>query len=304
MSKIVRDRDSARSVWILIFVVVSVVCIIFFAAKGRFNLPVSNQVVLTVITPFQRAAAWANSNIQHVADEIHDVFNVHEQNKMLRAEVEKLRVQNVRANEYVEENIRLRGLLAYKNKAVQFDLVPARVIGRDVATWTSMIVIDRGENDGIKKEMAVVTDKGLVGSVVETAAFSSKVELITDARVAVGALVQRSRLAGIVEGTLKDPAHPRMLNVPRNADITQGDTVITSGFGGIYPKGIIIGHVSEVKNDEGGLLKYGVIEPSVDFQKIEDVAVITASREAPPQPLLPPVQTPGTETDVHGAGGR
>ena len=293
MSKIVRDRDNARSVWILIFVVVSVVCIIFFAARGRFELPISNQAALTALAPFQRAAAWANSKVQHVFDEVHDIMNVHEQNKQLKTEVEKLRAQNVRANEYAEENIRLRGLLAYKDKAVQFDLVPARVIGREAATWTNMIVIDRGSNDGVQKEMAVVTDRGLVGSVTEVSALSSKVELITDARVAVGALVQRSRLAGVVEGTLKDPAHPRMVNVPRNADINSGDTIITSGFGGIYPKGIVVGHVSEVRNDEGGLLKYGVIEPAVDFQKIEDVAVIVASREAPPQPVVMPVQAPG-----------
>ena len=72
---------------------------------------------------------------------------------------------------------------------------------------------------------------------------------------------------------------------------------MTSGYGGVYPKGLLVGTVKALKNDEGGLLKYAVLEPAVDFQRLEDVAVIVASREAPPAPITPPAQTPGTETD-------
>ena len=79
--------------------------------------------------------------------------------------------------------------------------------------------------------------------------------------------------------------------------VVEGDVIVTSGFGGVYPKGIIVGLVSSLKNDDGGLLKIGVLEAAVDFQKLEDVMVITASREAPPEPIKPPTQTPGTETD-------
>jgi rod shape-determining protein MreC len=95
--------------------------------------------------------------------------------------------------------------------------------------------------------------------------------------------------------------HPRLINVPRGQDMAEGDIIVTSGFGGIYPKGIMIGTVSAVKNDSGGLLHYAVIEPATDFQRLEDVAVIVASREAPPEPWQPPKQTPGTETDPKAA---
>jgi len=127
------------------------------------------------------------------------------------------------------------------------------------------------------------------------------VQLILDPRAAAGALVQRSRVAGIVKGTPDDAMHPRLLNVPRGQDMAEGDILVTSGFGGIYPKGIMIGTVSAVKNDSGGLLHYAIIEPATDFQRLEDVAVIVASREAPPEPWQPPVQTPGTETDPKAA---
>ena len=145
--------------------------------------------------------------------------------------------------------------------------------------------------------MAVVTARGLVGVVTEAGLISSKVQLILDPRISVGALVQRSRVAGIVEGNPDNAIQPRLVNIPRNEDIAEGDVVITSGFGGIYPKGIMIGQIRLVKNDSTGLLHLAVLETAVDFQRLEDVAVIVASREAPPEPLSPPVQTAGTETD-------
>ena len=162
-----------------------------------------------------------------------------------------------------------------------------------------MIVIDRGTLNGIQNDMPVVTPQGLVGRVVEAGPNSSKVQLILDPRSSVGTIVQRaeSRVTGIVQGDMDNPTMPQMVNIPKNADVVEGDVIVTSGFGGIYPKGIIVGLVSSLKNDDGGLLKIGVLESAVDFQKLEDVMVITASREAPPEPIKPPVQTPGTETD-------
>lgn len=298
MGKIKREQESGRVVWILVFVAASIFILIFFAAKGRFNIPVHNQAVMTLLAPFQRAASWAGDGIHDGLAEIWDILTVQKQNKMLRNEVEQLRVQNVKANEYAAENQRLRELLGYKNAAVQFDLVVARVIGRESATWTRMIVIDRGTRDGVEKNMAVVTSRGLVGVVTEAGPISSKVEMILDTRAAVGALVQRSRVAGIIEGSPDNASQPRMVNIPRNEDVQEGDIVVTSGFGGVYPKGIMVGKIESVHNDSGGLLKYAVLEPAVDFQRLEDVAVIVASREAPPEPLVPPKQTPGTETNV------
>ena len=153
--------------------------------------------------------------------------------------------------------------------------------------------------NGVDKDMAVVTEKGLVGRVVEAGPNSSKVQLILDPRSSVGTIVQRaeSRVTGIVQGDMDNPTMPQMVNIPKNADVVEGDVIVTSGFGGVYPKGIIVGLVSSLKNDDGGLLKIGVLKPAVDFQKLEDVMVITASREAPPEPIKPPAQTPGTETD-------
>jgi rod shape-determining protein MreC len=283
----------------MLFVVVSLFCVIFFAARGRFQAPVSSQTVSLVLSPFQQVISWVGGQLDYVTSNIWDLATVHEQNKMLRNEVEQLRVQNLQASEAIAENERLRALIGYRQMATQFDMVAARVIGRESATWSRMIVINRGKKDGVDVDMAVVTEKGLVGHVIEAGWNSSKVQLIMDPRSSVGTLVQRaeSRVAGIVQGDMDNPTMPQMVNIPKNADVVEGDVIVTSGFGGRYPKGLVVGLISSLQNDEGGLLKIGLIEPAVDFQKLEDVMVITASREAPPDPIRPPQQTPGTETD-------
>lgn len=302
-NRVRRDKNSPKKIWALIFVLVSLFCLIFFAARGRVQMPVSSQAVSLVLSPFQSAVSWIGGELRQGTAFVWEMMTVYEQNEMLRNEVTQLREQNLRASEYAAENERLRALLGYKQSALQFDLVAARVIGRESATWSSMIVINRGLGDGVQKDMPVVTDKGLVGRVVEAGPNSSKVQLILDPRTSVGTLVQRpeSRVAGIVEGDLDNPTMPRMVNIPKTADVIVGDIIVTSGFGGIYPKGLVVGLVSELKNDTGGLLKVALLEPAVDFQRLEDVMVITASREAPPEPMTPPAQTPGTETDPKAA---
>jgi len=298
-NRVRREKEDGRKGWAMAFVVVSLFCIIFFAARGRFQAPISSQAVTLVLSPFQQAASWVANEVHYVTSVIWEISTLYEQNKMLRNEVEQLRGINLQANEALAENERLRALVDYQQSAHQFDTVAARVIARESDTWSSMIVIDRGTINGIANDMPVVTPKGLVGRVVEAGPNSSKVQLILDPRSAVGTIVQRaeSRVTGIVRGDMDNPTMPQMVNVPRNADVEEGDVIVTSGFGGIYPKGLVVGMVSSLKNDDGGLLKIGVLEAAVDFQKLEDVLVITASREAPPEPIKPPPQTPGTETD-------
>lgn len=298
-NKIRKEKKTTRKVIALIFVFISVFCSIFFAARSKFATPITDATTMAIIAPFQRAFSWVGSQLTFISDTVQEISHLHEQNKQLREEVEILRAQNLTASEYASENQRLRNLLGYKQVATQFDLVAASVIGRESASWSSVIVINRGTLDGVANNMAVVTELGLVGHVMEAGLNSSKVQLLIDPRSSVGTIIQRpeSRVAGIVEGDIKNPSHPKMVNIPKDSDVQVNDMVVTSGFGGVYPKGLVVGKIIEIHNEEGGLLKYGVIDTSVNFQKLEDVAVIVTSREAPPEPIQPPQQTPGTETD-------
>lgn len=294
-----KKPSATKKIFAVIALFFIVFCTILLAARGKFETPVANKAAMTVLSPFQNFFSWAGSQLAYLKGSFTELQYLQRQNRQLREEVELLRAQNLTASEYASENQRLRALLGYKQVSVQFDLVAAGVIGRESVTWSSVITINRGTIDGVANNMAVVTELGLVGHVLEASANTSKVQLILDPRSSVGTLVQRpdSRVAGIVEGDMNDPNHPRMVNIPKDANVQVEDAVVTSGFGGVYPKGIVVGKIKEIHNDEGGLLKYGIIETSVNFEKLEDVAVIVASREAPPEPLPPIIQTTGTETD-------
>lgn len=278
---------------ILLVAVFTVFLLAGSAAQGNRQFAFSERLITTVLAPVEYVVAHIGFGFRKVGNSGSDLLNVYRNNQALRDENEQLRQEALNVGEIMAENARLHAMLEYKHGAPQFDLVAATVVGRDPSTWTNSITINRGSEEGITKDMAVVTPRGLVGSVVAVYAHSAKVQLILDPRSAVGGLVQRpeSRVAAIVEGSAANPTMPRMINIARDADIIKGDKLITSGFGGIYPKGLLIGEVTDIVNDDGGLLKYAVLKPAVDFDRLEEVMVIVRSRE--PIPVLPPAGTTG-----------
>lgn len=308
MSRVRREPGSNKKIYVLVAVFTLVILLVFGVAKGKYQLPLSEKIMMTILSPFQGIMSSISNGVRQGTTAIWEIATVYQQNKMLKSEIEQLRQTQVNITEITAENERLHTVLAYKQAAVQFDLVAAKVIARDPSNWTSTIIIDRGTNDGIAKDMAVVTPQGLVGNVVSVAKNSARVQLILDRRSSVGGLVQRpeSRVAGIIAGDNNNKMMVRMINIPRDADIVEGDQIVTSGFGGIYPKGISLGEVENIVNDDGGLLKYAVLKPSVDFQKLEEVSVIVTSREAPPipitqEPVLPADDKAGVTKSAGGS---
>ncbi|KYZ75404.1 rod shape-determining protein MreC [Anaerosporomusa subterranea] len=263
------------------------------AGVGKFRFPVAERLVAVVLTPFESALAKVSYQIRSSVRFVGDIATAYRDNQMLKVENEQLRQQILQLNEVLAENTRLKATLDYKKSMPQFDFVIASVIARDPGSWTSTVMIDRGSADGINKDMPVVTSRGLIGNVVQAFPHSAKVLLLTDGKSAVGSLVQRpeSRVAGIVEGADAPSLAPRMVNLARDADVIKGDKIITSGLGGIYPKGLLIGEVTEVVNAEGGLLKYATLKPAADFDRLEEVQVLVRSREqlspVPGQPAQP-----------------
>ncbi len=272
---------------ILAVAVLTVFLLALSAARGKYNFYWSERIVTVVLAPVEFVVSKVGYTVRSTGTAAGDLFTVYRDNQALREEIENLRRESINNTEIVAENVRLKALLDYRRAAPQFDTVVATVVARDPAAWTNIIIINRGTAQGVAKDMAVVTPQGLVGSVVQAYNNSAKVQLLLDRRSAVGAIVQRpeSRVAAIVEGNPAKPLAPKMINLARDADIIKGDKVITSGFGGIYPKGILVGEVTDVVNEEGGLLKYAVLKPAADFDRLEEVAVIVRSREPVPAPL-------------------
>ncbi len=289
---------------ILLVAVIVIFLLSLNAGRAKYQFPLMEGLVTSVLAPVEYVVSRISFGIRHIGVSTSDMFTVYRDNQTLKTENAQLRQTNLDVAEIMAENIRLQSLLDYKKRATQFDLVVASVVARDPGYWTNIIIINRGSADGIQKDMPVVTAQGLVGNVTNVYNNTAKVQLILDPRSAVGALVQRpeSRIAAIVEGSPSNPLTPRMVNIARDADIVKGDQIITSGFGGIYPKGLLVGEVVDIVNEEGGLLKYAVLKPAVDFDKLEEVCVIVRSREPAPTPLLPAV--PPSAPAPPGQGGK
>lgn len=185
--------------------------------------------------------------------------------------VQGLENQIYELKEVDQENRRLTELIEFK-KSLTSPAVVARVIGWDTSAWSSSIVIDKGEKHGVGLDMAVVYESGLVGRVIETGRFVSRVLLITDPKNKVGARMQRSREIGVVQGASFFSC--KMTYMSKFADVQAGDVVVTSGLSTFYPKGIPIGKISEVFSDDRNLYKYALLTPMVNFSQLEEVVVL------------------------------
>ena len=194
------------------------------------------------------------------------------QNRELRAANDLLRQQLRAFDATVVENLELNAKFGFKARQ-QYRTLGARIIGRDSSNWYKSLQIDRGANDGLRTDLAVLNADGLIGKITEVSAGEARVLLLTDPACKASALLQESREPGIVTGT--DTARLQMTYVSRHAKIRNGESVITSGLGGVFPKGILIGTVTKARLDtETGMYQNLEIQPAVDYRRLEEVAVI------------------------------
>jgi rod shape-determining protein MreC len=199
---------------------------------------------------------------------------IREENQQLRKEIEWLRGQHNQFRESVAATERLTGLLQFKEQALPA-MVAAHVIGRDATNRYRAIILNKGESDGIKPDMGVVTPAGVVGRVVKTTGASSVVLLVTDPNNAIAGLIQRTRDEGIVEGTQQGLA--QMKYIPLLSTLLDGDRVVTSGLVGGFPRGLVIGTITHIDKQEGALFQSAELMPEVDFGRVEEVLVIQTS---------------------------
>jgi len=176
-----------------------------------------------------------------------------------------------------KDNEELRGILGEKTTLRDFKPLPATVIGRNPDRWHEMIIIDKGKLNGIKKDMAVVTATGLIGKVKNVTQFSSTVQLLSamDPKNRISAVVQGKKdVYGFVQGFDDKQKLLLIKAIPSGAKVEKGQTVVTSGLGGVFPKGLMIGKVVDVKPDQYGLNQTALVKPGADFYDIENVIVI------------------------------
>ena len=226
---------------------------------------------MNLMAPLYGVAAGMNRLVSDIWTDYVDLLGVRKENKKLKENISILNSRLLAANEAVLASERLQKLLQLKS-SFHAPALAASMIGEDGSPWFKTIVIDRGSVDGLREGLPVVATDGVVGQLVKVAAGSSRVLLLTDNASGIAALVQRSRARGIVKGT--GDGRCSLEFTLHEEDVKVGDTIITSGIGGIFPKGLPIGEVAMIKKGEHGIFQTVEIRPMVNISKLEEVLVI------------------------------
>lgn len=201
-----------------------------------------------------------------------DINKLDSINNDLEKENKKLRAENINLRELQLENQVLRQQLQFAQENPGLDLIACQVVGRDPNNFLQFITIDKGLNDGLKKDMPVISEGYLVGKIVEIDKKTSKVFLITNPSSAVNALIQSSRATGIVRGELGFGLV--IESVIQDVKVKKGDVVVTSGVGGVFPKGLALGEIESVEEKRSDVFQKATIKPYLDFTSLEVVFVI------------------------------
>ena len=239
--------------------------------------------------PFQRITSGAGGAGLGVFQKIFAVRNAVSENELLKQRVEQMETELRQSRIALGENERLKGLLDLKENS-QYGVVTARVIGRDPSVWFDTVIINRGRMSGIENNMPVVTPGGIVGRVVATSPWTAQVMLITDEKAAAGAIVGQlgaSNALGSVRGLGKNGL-VEMRYVSGLETVNKGDYVVTTGQDGIYPPGLNVGEVVEVKQGSATAPHVIYIKPSAHLNSLDEVAILLyqpPARVAPDQSL-------------------
>jgi rod shape-determining protein MreC len=267
-----------RTAVLFIAVVLGHIILISAQVNSRAGVPLLEAVTFGAFAEVQRGAAGLTGAIRDAWSGYGNLRGVRDENEQLKRQLGELQVQFQQERARAERARQLERLLGFQQD-LQVETIPASVIGASASLEFRGITIDRGSNIGVTTNMAVIAPTGLVGRIVTPTAHASKVQLITDQNAAAGALVERSRAQGIVIGSNNEETL-RMNFVAATADVKVGDTIVTSGVDGIYPKGFVIGKVERVDNGDG-THKAITVRPSVEFNRLEEVLVV----KTPPAPF-------------------
>lgn len=256
---------------------VLVLALLFLAmltSTERENISKPEQFLRDMLAPLQNGASVISGNIRNWGAYLQGVDNIRAENDELRKEISELRLQLVDLAEYQQENERLRDLLNMaEDVSSQFEYVTTTVVNRSQSSWYKTLVISGGEDMGFAVDMPVVSAQGLVGRIINTSANTAEVLLITDREGAISAMVQNTRTVGVVEGD-GETSELSMIRVPYDAEIENYQQIITSGYGGVYPKGLLVGYINSIELQSDGLMLDIDVRSYVDFNRLEEVMVL------------------------------
>lgn len=227
-----------------------------------------------ITTPVQSGLVYLKNKISKNDNFFVSLEELKEENEKLKAQNLELEKSSRELEIIKAENETLKEYVGLKNKYSQYSSKPAYVIQKDFSNFSKIIEINLGKNDGIDVNMTVISEKGLVGHIISVTDSTAKVQTIVDTSNAISASLKSTRDSILIKGTLEETGLKATL-IPTDASILEGDSLETSGVGGIYTKGILIGNIKKIVNTKNVTDRYAYVEPAVDFSKLETVLVIT-----------------------------
>lgn len=233
--------------------------------------------IVTVASPFRWAFTKVGEGISGFSLYFKTLEELRDENDALRAELEGYKSLVYDAELIKEENEFYSDYLGIKEEHIDFLFENATVVGHESTNYRTVVTLSKGSLHGIEVNMPVITEEGLIGHITEIGSTWSKAEIITESSSAVGAYIERSGTLGVVEGTyeLRAEGLCRMVYIEADADIRVGDKVLSSGIGEVYPRGLLIGKVTEVSMDERTRTLVATVEPAADLESISKVMIIT-----------------------------
>jgi len=259
----------------LVLVLVGAGLVIMFSSDDERQAGTVSRVAYTILRPFQQAISSVHVRATDLWRGYVDLLGVRVENLQLKEEIAGLRRERAVLLSKERENLRLRKLLDLRDR-YEFPSLVAQVIGEDALGWYRTFLINKGSEDGVLPGMPAAVAEGVVGRVVRTSASVSRVRLITDPNLSVDCRVARTRDRGVLNGYLDRECILRYVDL--KARIREGDDVVTSGLDGVFPKELLLGKVSQVRNDPQGLFLEALVSPAAHFSEIEEVLVILGKR--------------------------
>ena len=261
---------------LVLLVAIVGVCLALVTLQTRGYGAPAGDVVALVTTPIQAALAAVPRAAVGAWSVYLDWKGVRAENRRLRAEIQRLRVDALWVTEAADENRRLRRLLDLRNR-LPVATLPGEVIAREWGGWVRSLTINRGRGDDVKRLTAVISPDGLVGRVVEVRLGASIVQVLTDPSSTVGAHALRTRTPGIVEGEPRGTIRFKYM-ARDGAGLAIDDVVVTSGLGGVFPRGVPIGRVRAIDDRGSALFHYALLAPMVDFARVDDVLLVAGEQ--------------------------
>lgn len=269
------ERDRKGGIIGVIITIIILIILVVFTNTNSENISIIENIANNIVMPIENGLTYLKNKLNNNDKFFENINELKSEREALQQKNSQLE-QQLREFEIIKnENEQLKQQLNLAEKYGQYTTVPGTVISRDISNYSKTLVINIGSDNGVQEKMTVIADEGLVGYVVSTTNKTAKIQIITDSASATSCIASSTRDTMICKGTIENKSVLSASNIATDARIIQGDSVETSGLGGIYVKGIHVGSIKKVNSGSNKTDSYATIQTAVDFEKLETVLVIT-----------------------------